>query len=165
VKALTPRQAEVLAFIETSIRGGLQPTFREIARALRINSTNGVNDHLLALEKKGYIRRGAGHARYANGALVLVKNLRATHTVEWLVTETRLAELGFEPLVVSRLVEPTPAPQGASQRTAEEQAAAVAGGHCRRCGIRPIADGSVSRCSQCLIVKAARGKKSSSAKT
>jgi repressor LexA len=31
------------------------PTFREVGTAMGIGSTNGVHDHLKALEKKGYI--------------------------------------------------------------------------------------------------------------
>lgn len=55
---LTERQRKVLAFIEAQIqRHGYAPTIREIGRHLDISSTNGVNDHLKALEKKGYIRR------------------------------------------------------------------------------------------------------------
>lgn len=55
---LTERQRKVLSFIEAQIhRQGYAPTIREIGRHLGISSTNGVNDHLKALEKKGYIRR------------------------------------------------------------------------------------------------------------
>lgn len=55
---LTPRQKKVLAFIELQIEHrGYAPTIREIGTHLGIASTNGVNDHLKALEKKGYLRR------------------------------------------------------------------------------------------------------------
>ena len=55
---LTPRQQKVLAFIEDQIEAqGFAPTIREIGRHLGISSTNGVNDHLKALERKGYIQR------------------------------------------------------------------------------------------------------------
>lgn len=55
---LTNRQKEVLNFIVLFIRdNGMPPTIREIADALGINSTNAANDHLVALEKKGYIER------------------------------------------------------------------------------------------------------------
>jgi repressor LexA len=56
--ALTDRQREVLDFITASIQErGYPPTLREIGERLGIRSTNGVNDHLKALEKKGYLAR------------------------------------------------------------------------------------------------------------
>jgi repressor LexA len=55
---LTDRQKEILAFINRSIGdSGYPPTLREIGRHFGIKSTNGVNDHLRALEKKGYLQR------------------------------------------------------------------------------------------------------------
>ena len=56
--ALTDRQQQVLAFIsESCSTRGYPPTLREIGERLGIRSTNGVNDHLKALEKKGYLIR------------------------------------------------------------------------------------------------------------
>ncbi len=56
--ALTDRQQQVLDFIASSIlERGYPPTLREIGERLGIRSTNGVNDHLKALEKKGYLAR------------------------------------------------------------------------------------------------------------
>ena len=55
---LTQRQAEILDFISVSIdERGFPPTLREIGTHFGIRSTNGVNDHLKALEKKGHLRR------------------------------------------------------------------------------------------------------------
>src|SRR3954454_4387414 len=55
---LTDRQKAVLDFISRSIeRRGYPPTLREIGEHMGIKSTNGVNDHLKALEKKGYLER------------------------------------------------------------------------------------------------------------
>jgi repressor LexA len=55
---LTDRQKEVLEFIQQSITArGYPPTLREIGEKMGIRSTNGVNDHLKALEKKGYLAR------------------------------------------------------------------------------------------------------------
>jgi repressor LexA len=55
---LTDRQKEVLDFISRSIvERGYPPTLREIGEHMGIRSTNGVNDHLKALEKKGYLQR------------------------------------------------------------------------------------------------------------
>lgn len=56
--ALTQRQREILDFISASIvERGFPPTLREIGEHFSIRSTNGVNDHLKALEKKGHLRR------------------------------------------------------------------------------------------------------------
>lgn len=45
-------------FITASIvERGFPPTLREIGEHFKIRSTNGVNDHLKALEKKGHLRR------------------------------------------------------------------------------------------------------------
>jgi len=56
--ALTERQREILEFISASItERGFPPTLREIGEHFSIRSTNGVNDHLKALEKKGHLRR------------------------------------------------------------------------------------------------------------
>src|SRR3954471_385730 len=55
---LTERQQEILDFISQSIvERGYPPTLREIGLHFGIRSTNGVNDHLRALEKKGYLQR------------------------------------------------------------------------------------------------------------
>lgn len=58
VQKLTDRQRAVLQFISDSISDrGYPPTLREIGNHLGIKSTNGVNDHLRALERKGYLTR------------------------------------------------------------------------------------------------------------
>jgi repressor LexA len=55
---LTKRQRAVLDYIWRTIReNGYPPTLREIGEELGIRSTNGVNDHLKALERKGYLIR------------------------------------------------------------------------------------------------------------
>ncbi len=55
---LTQRQRDILDFISTSIdRRGYPPTLREIGEHFGIRSTNGVSDHLKALEKKGFLAR------------------------------------------------------------------------------------------------------------
>ena len=55
---LTQRQQMVLDFIRQSITDrGYPPTLREIGARMGIRSTNGVNDHLRALERKGYLTR------------------------------------------------------------------------------------------------------------
>ena len=58
MKALTNRQQEILDFITMSIsERGYPPTIREIGMKMGIRSTNGVNDHLKALERKGFLVR------------------------------------------------------------------------------------------------------------
>ncbi|NOY90265.1 MAG: transcriptional repressor LexA [Deltaproteobacteria bacterium] len=58
VQKLTDRQRVVLEFIHHSMdEFGYPPTLREIGGHLGIRSTNGVNDHLRALERKGYLTR------------------------------------------------------------------------------------------------------------
>ncbi len=58
MQGLTKRQEQTLEYIRTSIRErGYPPTLREIGEHMGIRSTNGVNDHLRALERKGYLRR------------------------------------------------------------------------------------------------------------
>jgi repressor LexA len=48
----------VLDYIRQSISDrGYPPTLREIGAQMGIRSTNGVNDHLRALERKGYLTR------------------------------------------------------------------------------------------------------------
>jgi repressor LexA len=55
---LTQRQQMVLDYIRQSIVDrGYPPTLREIGARMGIRSTNGVNDHLRALERKGYLTR------------------------------------------------------------------------------------------------------------
>jgi repressor LexA len=71
----------VLDFIRQSIADrGYPPTLREIGARMGIRSTNGVNDHLRALERKGYLTRedmksralrptaSSGHAAHAGHA-------------------------------------------------------------------------------------------------
>jgi repressor LexA len=58
MQGLTKRQEQTLSFIRRSIEErGYPPTLREIGEHMGIKSTNGVNDHLRALERKGYLRR------------------------------------------------------------------------------------------------------------
>ena len=58
MQGLTKRQEQTLDFIRRSIsERGYPPTLREIGEHMGIRSTNGVNDHLRALERKGYLRR------------------------------------------------------------------------------------------------------------
>ena len=63
-RRLTARQAEILAFLRSySTEHGRPPTMREIGAHFGFVSTNGVNDHLRALERNGAIRRDREVAR------------------------------------------------------------------------------------------------------
>jgi len=57
---LTARQRELLEFVEQFItEEGYPPTVAEIGGAMGIRSKNGVNEHLLALQRKGYLTRSS----------------------------------------------------------------------------------------------------------
>lgn len=61
---LTARQESILRFIlDEKNRKGYPPSNREIGAAFGIRSTNGVADHLKALERKGWIKRAPMIAR------------------------------------------------------------------------------------------------------
>lgn len=58
MQGLTRRQQQILDFITRRINDqGYPPTIREIGEEMGIRSTNGVNDHLKALERKGFLVR------------------------------------------------------------------------------------------------------------
>ena len=59
---LTPRQQEVLDFIRERTRS-YGPTIREIMAQFGFTSPNGAVCHLVALERKGLIRRHANQIR------------------------------------------------------------------------------------------------------
>lgn len=61
---LTPKQRSLLQFLVEAIeKRGVPPTLREIGARFDIRSTQGVRDHLKALERKGYLRRRPRAAR------------------------------------------------------------------------------------------------------
>jgi len=62
--ALTPKQGEVLAYIESEIsRHGRPPTYRDIARELGCDAVGTVQDHVRALIRKGFLHKEPGVAR------------------------------------------------------------------------------------------------------
>lgn len=64
VNELTPRQRQVLEAVETFIRQQeYPPTRAELAKALGMTSHNGAHEHLLALEKKGFLKLLPGISR------------------------------------------------------------------------------------------------------
>jgi repressor LexA len=88
MQGLTKRQEQTLEFIRRSIENrGYPPTLREIGEHMGIRSTNGVNDHLRALERKGYLTREDMKSR----ALKLVEDSLASAPAR--VTEDDLIEV------------------------------------------------------------------------
>ena len=64
LKKLTKRQQAIFSFIkEFALDKGYPPTIPEIQEEFGIKSPNGVNNHLKALIRKGYIKRDSSRAR------------------------------------------------------------------------------------------------------
>ncbi|WP_435839236.1 hypothetical protein [Streptodolium elevatio] len=58
LRALTPRQRKVLEVVQASVdQRGYPPSIREIGQAVGLSSTSSVAHQLMALERKGYLRR------------------------------------------------------------------------------------------------------------
>jgi repressor LexA len=100
-EALTQRQREILDFISASIvERGFPPTLREIGEHFSIRSTNGVNDHLKALEKKGHLRREDLKSRAmrpilpdGSGEIVPLARTRAGTDVQLVSDDDDMAEI------------------------------------------------------------------------
>ena len=61
---LTPRQTEILTFLQDFIEStGMPPTRAEIARELGFKSVNAAEEHLRALQRKGVIDLVPGTSR------------------------------------------------------------------------------------------------------
>jgi repressor LexA len=61
---LSPRQQQILRLISQFMtRHGLPPTRADLARALRLRNRQGIDQHLRAIERKGYLRLEPGIAR------------------------------------------------------------------------------------------------------
>jgi repressor LexA len=61
---LTPRQKEILEYLRGLQQAGSgAPTYREIAEHFGFKSTKAAADHVVALEKKGHVRRRGGRSR------------------------------------------------------------------------------------------------------
>ena len=64
--SLTPRQKEILAFIQAFVdRHGYSPSIEEIGAHFGFASPNAAFKHLQALEKRGFIRRRQPHSARA----------------------------------------------------------------------------------------------------
>jgi len=76
-KGLTKRQEEILDFIVGWVRDeGFPPTLKEIAERFGLASPNAARDHVLALERKGFLKRTGVKSR----ALSLSASVRAAAT-------------------------------------------------------------------------------------
>lgn len=63
-RKLTERQGEIFAFVKSHTASkGIPPTRVEIADRFGFNSPNAAEDHLRALQRKGYIKLGTARAR------------------------------------------------------------------------------------------------------
>ena len=84
---LTDRQQEAFDLVRQSIIDrGYPPTLRELAGWMGVRGTRGISDHLLAIQRKGYLRlAGASHGA-ARGILLTGKTKPGpsmpTHTIE-----------------------------------------------------------------------------------
>ena len=98
MKGLSKRQREILEYIHDRLSTEqITPSYREIGDAMGIRSTNGVSDHVKALERKGYLTRRGGTGK---GALARAMG----------ITDLALAELGVaanepDPLLSGDIVE------------------------------------------------------------
>lgn len=78
VERLTPKQAAVFEFIKERIQQrGYGPTVREIGEHFKISSPNGVTCHLIALEKKGLLKRVRKRSRAVARAIELAPEVLA----------------------------------------------------------------------------------------
>ncbi len=58
------RKQRIVQYIANTVRErGYPPSVREIAKAVDLASTSAVHHHLQALEREGYLERGASHSR------------------------------------------------------------------------------------------------------
>lgn len=73
MKRLTEKQKAVLSYIRVfRAKSGVSPTVREIGAAFGMRSTNGVSDHLKALQNKGRLQIAGAMPR----GVELLENLR-----------------------------------------------------------------------------------------
>jgi repressor LexA len=86
---LTSRQERILHFVEAfRSEHGYPPSIREIGEYFGIRSTNGVSDHLRALERKGFLQRTEHQPRslqlvqgQATGSAHIDRRQRKLHAV------------------------------------------------------------------------------------
>lgn len=84
MKSLTDRQKQILEFVIGSINDrGYPPSVRDICRHFDIQSPQGAQRHLNALEKKGYLKRDARLARSLSVTTLSESMLGSHPKPEW----------------------------------------------------------------------------------
>lgn len=88
---LTARQSEILSLIQQAVLNtGFPPTRAEIAKTLGFKSANAAEDHLRALERKGYITLTRGASR----GIGLNQPLESSQPIPALVAAINLPVVG-----------------------------------------------------------------------
>lgn len=87
--SLTSRQKEIYNFIVNVIKNkGIPPTIREIGEAVALASSSSVHCHLLALEKRGLIKRNSSKSRSIE---VTGTQMKTQGDIVWLPLVVRIA--------------------------------------------------------------------------
>ncbi len=106
MQKLTQRQKMVLEFIQTTIdTDGYPPTLREIGNFMGIRSTNGVNDHLRALERKGYLTRKDMKSRTLRPTRMVERLLKGTTPIVAELDQSDLIEIPIVGRVAAGLLQ------------------------------------------------------------
>lgn len=94
---LTPKQQELLSFIQTRLEeGGVSPSFEEMKEALDLRSKSGIHRLINALEERGFIRRLPNRAR----ALEVLKLPDAMHRAPKVIAPLK-AHLATGPALIT----------------------------------------------------------------
>jgi repressor LexA len=95
---LTPKQQELLSFIQTRLdEGGVSPSFEEMKDALDLRSKSGIHRLINALEERGFIRRLPNRAR----ALEVLKLPDAMHRVPTPASVVALKPKATPPILIA----------------------------------------------------------------
>lgn len=85
MKSLTDRQKQILEFVISCIQErGYPPSVRDICKHFDIQSPQGAQRHLNALEKKGYLKRDARLARSLSVTELSESMLGPSQKPEWI---------------------------------------------------------------------------------
>jgi len=85
MKSLTDRQKQILEFVISCIQDrGYPPSVRDICKHFDIQSPQGAQRHLNALEKKGYLKRDARLARSLSVTELSESMLGSGQKPEWI---------------------------------------------------------------------------------
>src|SRR4051794_14318958 len=91
------RKVRIIEYIAATLRArGYPPSVREIARAVGLASTSAVHHHLQALEREGYLERGAAQSRAIR--LTPTAAIRLGLTSE-LVPQSAMSEAHIVPVI------------------------------------------------------------------